>query len=490
MSSFSSSALHQDWKHPRTALGFTGHQGSKNGQVTVLRCVTNSVIPCTIEAFAEMGKTRFNCTVLSVAAVGRASAPNKKQAGKYLKQPNTKQLFEEVKDDQSITGVRVYAFRKANSNSDRGEREDDISAVIRVGQVLTFWVHDFMYSPRDSKKDGEPQLCFPTNVKFIPEFTIVDLHIMTSHGGNLEKGYGVNLKKVTLHQTTLYSYLTDPSLLSIPASYSASMESCLAYSRESQFIHNQLEVKNTSFFARVPPNAFISSTQVCDGMYRLVGEGGSELFSGVPCVDIKASDLIKYANVVSGSSTTAEVNEELVTDAITLFDFASAAGALYVYVVSVPSFKARDPALSDFLGVPIVDSNQFLRSIDFSGQRGADAEEGEITDDRAIFPFRHPIVNLSERPIISVLTAPVFNASGPPAPCPDFALMSEVCAVSKGYLVTIGTEEAPEVLRVVFNVMGCQFSPNGTPSRLDYAARLGKRKAGSGTAGSPEEGDE
>ena len=431
-----------------------------------------------------MGKTRFNCTVLSVAAVGRASAPNKKQAGKYLKQPNTKQLFEEVKDDQSISGVKVYAFRKANSNSDRGEREDDIYAIIRVGQVLTFWVHDFMYSPRDSRKDGEPQMCFPTHVKFIPEFSIVDLHIMTSHAGNLEKGYGVNLKKVSLHQTTLYSYLTEPSLLSIPASYAASMESCLAYSRESQFIHNQLEVKNTAFFARVPPNAFISSSSVCEGMYRLVGEGGSELFPGVPCVDIKASDLVKYANVASGSGGS-DGDEELVTDAITLFDFASAANALYVYVVSVPSFKSRDPALSDFLGVPIIDSNQFLKSIEFGS-----AEDGEVTDDRAVFPFRHPIVNLSDRPIVTVLTAPVFNATGPSALCPDFALMSEVCAVSKGYLVTIGTEDMPEVLRVVFNAMGCQFSPNGTPSRLDYAARLGKRKAGPGAAGSPEEGDE
>lgn len=138
-SSLSVASLYQDWKHPRNARGFTGHQGAKNGQSTVLRCVTNSVIPCTPEAYAAMGKTRFNVTVLSIGLVGRAGAPNKKGAGgKYLKIVNTKPLFEEVKDTETISGVKMYAFRKANSNTDRGEREDDVHATISVGQVVSW----------------------------------------------------------------------------------------------------------------------------------------------------------------------------------------------------------------------------------------------------------------------------------------------------------------------------------------------------------------
>ena len=480
----STNHLHQDWRSPRTARGFTAHQGSRNGQVTVLRCVTNSPIPCSPEALAEMGKTRFNVTVVAVADVGRASAPNKKQAGKYLKQPNTKQLFEMISDDQSIKGVKMYSFKKANSNTDRGEREDDIAASIMVGQVLTFWVHEFMFVAKEGRKDPSkkgddaPQTCLPTEVKVIQEFTIVDLHIMASHSGNLEKGYGINLKKLVLHPTSLYSYLTEPSLLTVPSSYAASLELAIAQSRESPFIHNQIEVKNTSFFCKVPPNAFISSAQICDGMYRLVGEGGAELFPGVPCVDIKGGDLLKFANVSTDVSGPVD-REDAITDAITFFDFASAAGALYVYVASVPSFKSRDPALSDFLGVPLIDSEQFLKGVEF--------EDGEEVPEKAVFPFGHPIVNLSDSPSIAVLTSPVFNSTGPPAPCPDFALMSEVCLVNKAYLVTVGSEEAPDVLRVVFNVMGCQFSPNGSPSRLDYAARLGKRKAVSNAGGTPED---
>ena len=131
----SSMTLYQDWRHPRTASGFTGNQGSRE-QSTILRCVTNTLIPCTAELFAAMGKMRFNVTVLSVAHVGQAKAPNKKgPGGKYLKLVNSKSLFEDIRGEDSISGVRMFAFRKANSNTDRGEREDEIFVEICVGQV-------------------------------------------------------------------------------------------------------------------------------------------------------------------------------------------------------------------------------------------------------------------------------------------------------------------------------------------------------------------
>ena len=106
--SSTSLTLAQDWKHPRTALGFTGNQGYRD-QSTVLRCVTNNLIPCTAELFAAMGKMRFNVTVLSVTHAGHAKAPNKKgPGGKYLKLVNCKPLFEETKNEESVSGVRMY----------------------------------------------------------------------------------------------------------------------------------------------------------------------------------------------------------------------------------------------------------------------------------------------------------------------------------------------------------------------------------------------
>ena len=128
-----------------------------------------------------------------------------------------------------------------------------------------------MFAPKASLRGGEAQQLFPADVQTIPEFVVVDLQIMTSHSGNSEKGYGIKLQRVSLNPTTLYSYLTKQSLLAIPGSYLESVEDAVGKSRASQFVANQLEVKNTSFFSKVPPNAFISSTPVCDGLYRLVG---------------------------------------------------------------------------------------------------------------------------------------------------------------------------------------------------------------------------
>ena len=287
-------------------------------------------------------------------------------------------------------------------------------------------------------------MIFPVDVQTIPEFAVVDVQITSSHSGNSEKGYGIKLQKITLHQTTLYSYLTKHSLLSIAGAYHESVELAVARSRESLFIHNQLEVKNTSFFARVPSNAFISSSPICEGVYRLVGQNGSELLPGVACIDIKEEDLIKYANIPKPGDFAGHGGvgrDDCVQDAITLFDFACASDALYVYVASMPAFKMRDPAMSDFLGVPLVDTDQFLQSVEFQ-PRDADGvtvasawEEGELGDEErksVVFPFRHEIPNLSDKPIVTVFTAPVSKSSGIAAPCPDFALTSVKLHVSIG----------------------------------------------------------
>jgi hypothetical protein len=348
--------------------------------------------------------------------------------------------------------------------------------------VLTFWIHDFMYSPKENRKSSEPSYVFPTTVKSIPEFTIIDLLVMPSHSGN-DNGYGLNVKRVQIHPTTLYSYLTPHSLMSIPETYPDSVEMGKTRSEGSRFIHNAIEVKNTAFFSRVPANAFIAAAPICEGVYRMVGDGGRELFPGVSCVDIYESDLLKFANiVVAGEGDLGHVGlskEECVMDAITLFDFASAAESLYLYVTSVPTFKSRDPALSDFLGVPMVDSDGILKAVEIKASMAE--EDGEVMEDKLVFPFGREIVNFSAHPVVSVFTGPVYNATGAPAPCPDFALMFEMCSVAKGYQVTIGKDDVPDVLKFVFNVMGCQFSPNKSSSRLDYASRgAAKRKAPEG----------
>jgi hypothetical protein len=323
-------------------------------------------------------------------------------------------------------------------------------------------------------------------MQFIPEFTVVDMRIMTSHN-DVEPGYGCKLQKISLHHTTLYSYMGPDSLHLLPETFASAGELGLQRAEASPFIRQQIEGKNVAFFSKVPAKAFVSSVPVTEGFYRMVGVNGCELFPGVPCVDIAKADLLRYANVL-------EDGEDDVFQAITLLDLASCASALSMYVVGVQSgySKTKDPALGDFRGVPMVDVDQFLRSVDFEAQE----DEMVVMGDRVVFPFKHEIVGFGEaRPCVTVYTKPVTDVQGKVAPCPDFSLLSEDLGVSKGYTVTIGTKEFPDIVKVVFNVMGCMASAAGSPVRLDYAAQMAKRlqkkrkMAGEGGDDASEEGE-
>jgi hypothetical protein len=132
-----SSSLTQDWKYPRTAKGFTGSD-QKSASCTVLRCVTNTRIPCTAQEFTSMGKTRFTLTVLGVGNIGWAYAPYKKPAGnkRVPKDPNARPLFEIVRNGDRVTGIKMFSFKKAKSNFDRDEHDSSIQAEINIGQVI------------------------------------------------------------------------------------------------------------------------------------------------------------------------------------------------------------------------------------------------------------------------------------------------------------------------------------------------------------------
>ena len=331
-------------------------------------------------------------------------------------------------------------------------------------QVLTFFVHSFMYKA----DNGDNQAVFPrdNDMQFIPEFTVVDMRIMTSNN-DVEGGYGCKLQRISLHHTTLYSYMGVEALSLLPETFQGAADLAVERAEASPFIRQQLEGKNVAFFARVPAKAFVSSVAVAEGFYRMVGPNGSELFPGVPCVDIAKAELMKYANVV-------ETCEDDVFQAITLLDFASCASALCMYVVSVQGnySKTKDPALGDFRGVPLVDVDQFLKSVDFE----AGEEEMVVMSDRIVFPFKCEVAGLGDAvPYVTVFTKPVLDVLAKPAPCPDFSLLSEELSIGKGYAVTIGTKAAPDIVRMTFNVMGCMSSAVGTPVRLDYAALTAKR---------------
>lgn len=348
-------------------------------------------------------------------------------------------------------------------------------------QVLTFYIQHFMFG--NSKSDsGEDKSIFPRDTPFIPEFSVVDMHLMTSHN-DTEGGYGCKLKRIELHHTSLYSYMGAENLQLLPGTYERAVELTVERAKNNLFIHNQFEAKDVAFYGKVPDNSFISSVPVAEGYYRVVGPNGAELFPGVPCVDIAQEDLFRFSNAVA-----AELPDR-VFDAITLLDFSSSASSLWMYVVSVSAYKNSDPMLSDFRGVPLVDVDTLLGSVDFDEVDGDSG--GVVMEDRVVFPFKHEIASLKAKAIVTVYTNPVVSAGIPP-PCPDFALVSEESTVAKGYDVTIGTRAMPDMLKMVFNVMGCTVMPGGTPVRMDYATaaleRVNKRKRALGDGGEAGDG--
>ena len=356
-------------------------------------------------------------------------------------------------------------------------------------QVLTFFAHNFMY--QSNAGDVKQRQLFPQDngITSIPEFTIVDIMIGTSHV-DCSEGYGLKLLQISLHPTSLYSYLGKESLQMLSSSITTATETAETWARESPFIMNQVATKNVTFFAKVPGNSFVCAEPVVKGVYRLHGPEQGELFPGVPFVDILASDLMKYANVVKASESTGdgETPCDEILDAITMVDFACAADALWMYVVSVQQYKSGDPSLGDFHGVPLIDTDTFLKCVDFNEKFGQMESSGENPiDEQELFKFPGPIPSFSESPVVTVFTAPMSNTLGQQAPCSDFSLMSEACNVSRGYLVTIGRGDYPDVLRFVFNVNGCQgggMMGGGASGakRVDYAvarrSMLAKRKAG------------
>jgi len=454
-----SSTLVADWKHPRTSKAFTGMTAC---QGVTLACVNNHTIPCTAREFQNMGKTRFTVTILDISP-GWAYAPYKKPQGakKVAKDPNAKPLFEIVRDQDGKTqAVRLFSFRKAKSNFDRDERDDSIQSQLHIGQVISFFVQGFMYEPKEATRNGSTSqnFIFPQEVEAIPPFTILEMQVMISNN-QTEGGYGLKLQKVSLKRmASLYSYMGPESLPLLPETDEAAKTLAEERSRASPFIHSNLEVSNVAFYARAPAGAYVSATPVYPGYYRIVGPNGGELFPGVPCVDVAAQDLLRHSN-------NHPTGEDATLDAITLFDFASAASALSLYVVSARSYKQDE--LSDFRGVPLVDVDAFLKPVAF--------QDGDAPK-TAAFPAPFSVAGLEPLSIF-VATAPVLDQAGPASPCEDFSLVARTARLTKGYHVSVGTLAMPDLLTFAFNAAGCPSASARAFQRLDYAQRVGgKRK--------------
>ena len=435
-------SLLQDWKYPRSAKAFTGNYDNKMQGLT-LKCITNSPIPCSLKEFQNMGgKVRFSATILSIHP-GWAYAPFKKAmpGKKTFKDPNSKPLFEMVKENDVVTSARIYSFKKARANTDRDERDESIVSRVYIGQAVTFFIQNFMYESSDKKRP-----VFPETDEVIREFTLINLRVMISNN-ETEGGYGLKLQQVQVESLSLYSFLGTESLHLLPESEKTAKELNEERQSSNPFIMNNID-RIVALFLQVPAGSYSSPHPVGD-QFRLLGPNSSELGNELACVDIHNDVLLSYSN------------QSTLEDAITLFDFASAKEALYIYVVPVKSYSRTEVVLSEYRGVPLVNVDRFLSDVVIP-----------LGPHASVYEYDFPLNNLEISAKLTLDTES-FRKPGPSAITKDFPILGVEFEVQKGYMLTL-LSGGDTLLQFVFNVMGCPPSQFKEFKRLDYVK---KRKA-------------
>ena len=406
-------------------------QGGNTPGCLVARCITLSAIPCTTEAFSAAGKSRVAGLILGFPHIGWGYAPYKKPVknGKPVARDPTTQKLYELNGTSSTpnggkwnTSVKAYAYEKVSNQTDKGKRDSEHPMGLEVGQVFTTFLHDFHYG--SEKKD-----LFPSGISEIPAYSVVDMHISASHTSS--KGYGLKLAKVALHASSLYSYVFDGALLSIPSSPAKSEDFMRSIPEKCELAVQSFEQQTPTFFAK-GVKCFTSVLEENPKFIRAFPlESGTSLFEG-GCSD----DVIDIPLAVAAKYVNAPVGE---VEYITAFlDTASALGALSFLVTRDEYYCKRgadSSCLSQHRGVPVVDVDRMLAGLT------PDAIEAAGEVDRIVLPL------VVEQPLGGDMASPAFAVDLAPAmyvgdavedpQCIDLSISFPALARGRGYGITL-----------------------------------------------------
>jgi hypothetical protein len=458
-----------DWTPPRTAHAFTGY--TQDGQMRpaglVVRLAMHTQIPYTADDWQQSGQKRIIGTIIGFPKLGFVSAPYSKKPAKASKYGAAKDtgvkplpLLEAATTVQGeVTSVRMFNFHKANSNFDKGERDETSVSILSVGQTLTYFISEFLYE----------KSVFPEgSTGFIQAFSIVEMQLNPSH--NQSGGYGFKISKVRRMDHSLYSYMgCGGALPRIQKGAEEALEFVKEQAKLCVPVCNLVEQARYGFYASVDPTA--RTVDVRDDLEYVRIEcphgSGNTAVSGTHGIDISHEDLMRFANSPGD-----------IVSARTLVDLAISAGALKMFVTFDDYYNKQEAALSQFRGVPLVDCASFLEPV---REDDLDTSETSVT-----FPATWKVphdANLQSIAFCVGVTPKTQSEkandddeeSFVAAPCLDMPLMSGACAFERGYKIVIGnpgTDDDDEddsyyVLAVYFNA-----SPNRT------------RATGGGTAGS------
>lgn len=443
-----------DWAAPRTAHAFTGYAFDPDvakPSGLVVRTVTHTPVPVTLDDVETKGQRRIIATILGFPHIGFVKAPYKK-AGKNAPAKRTptvaetppKPLLEVVSrlPDGQPESVRVYNFLKVNSNFDKGERDDASASVLRVGQVLTFYLTDFNF-----EKD-----VFPAGMAgSFPAFTVLDVTLNPSH--NASEGFGVKIARVRQHPSTLYSYMTPSGLERLPRDGEQAARMAEEQAGLCEPVAKCVERSRYSFYSAVNPLARVVDVRPDLDFLRIEcpPDSGATPVPGVAGVDISLKDLQAFTN-----------HPDDAHGARTFVDLAIAAGALRLFVVFDDYFNRVEPALAQHRGVPLVDVPAFLDPV-----KGWNLDPKEPY---VLFPAPWRVAHSGNLQNIGFLvaTAPRTQQAGQPRgdgqvvapPSADLPLVSSACAYHRGYKLYVGNPgsgafdiEAFYVLDLVFDAL-------------------------------------
>jgi hypothetical protein len=427
----SSSVLHH-WSRPRTARAFTGYVvDDTRPKVSglVVRFVPHTPIPLTLADCEATNQKRIMGTILAFPHLGFAKAPYKKpgknapakRASVDVTQPAPLPLLEVVSrtGDGQAESVRVYNFHKANSNFDKGDRDNESTSELRIGQVLTFFLNEYTFD-----KD-----VFPAGLSgTIPAFTVVELVLNPSH--NQSGGYGCKIARVKPCAHSLYSYMTAAALERLPAN----CEQAHKFSDDQAALCVPLlkcvERSRFSFYSPVSPLARVVDIREDLDFVRIENPDcdGTTPVPGVSSVDISLADLQNFTNCPGD-----------VLSARTLVDLAIAAGALRLLVVYDDYYNRTEPALSQYRGVPLIDIEAFLAPVKAEELEGAPCTVF-MTDWKVAHEMT--LQKIALRVGIAPLSQPVgIKPAGGEVvtrPCVDLPLVSDACSFSCGYKIHVG----------------------------------------------------
>jgi hypothetical protein len=237
--------------------------------------------------------------------------------------------------------------------------------------------------------------------------------------------------------------MTGEELKSLPSDFTAASALYAEYALACEPIRNNIDRSRNPIYVPLNPKSFLSQLRGDLPFFTVMCEGSDEPVPGIRRVDVALSTLKAFTNAAPG------VDESDVTFSRCLVDAAIAGGSASMFIIHDEWFSKADPALSEYRGVILIDSEKFLEHID----QGTFAmmEDGQTETSFRVDYSLGPLNNL----VMGVDIEPFSNkADTAPLPtCPDFAIVDPAIRFERGYNVSLKDQgDDGVILDLIYNV--------------------------------------